>query len=281
MAAIDYNIRSVLNQMCPNAMLEGVMALAGGPTATAIFRMQHVSNMVSNPDVRIGQGVMIQDEIMRIEAFTDTSLILARGCADTIPQAHTDGAMIWFFDGWMGTDNQEYISGETIGVKALPTTVGGTSVPVDGVPPTQLIFNSRQVRPYAPGNMKANGDIWTTSHDITLAAPTLTLTWAHRDRKTQHDILVAHHEAGTGLEAGSSYTIRALSTTGTERAAYTGVTDETWAYTLAQAQTDYGITPGTGPAFVEGIIELKTVRDGFDSWSIYRIPFRVSNEVTP
>lgn len=280
MAALDYTIRGAINPMCPNAFLEGAMPLSADPISVSIFRMQHITrDLATTPDVRIGQGVMIQDEILKVLAFSDTALILARGCADTIPQEHTDGAMVWFFDGYTGTDQQEYTDGQIIGVKPLPTTLGGSSVAISGVPPTQLIFNSRQIRPYAPGKLRCDGQPWYTQATVDNANPALDFTWEHRNRISQHDVLVSHDEAGAALETDASYTIRVLSSTGTERAVYDSITDNNWSYTLTQAQTDYGITPGTGPAYIDGIIEIKTVRDGHDSWMLYQTPIRISSEI--
>lgn len=281
MAASDYNIRATINAMCPSAHLGAAMPLEVGPTTIAIEGMQHVSNTVDAPDLVVGMGVMIEDEIFRLEAFSPTSITLARGCADTIPQAHDDGALVWFFQNWTGTDGQEYLDGEIIGVKALPTTVGSNTVPVEGVPPNVITFNSRQIRPYAPGNVKLNGSPWFNTATLDLASTPLAVTWAHRDRVGQHDILVSHPEASTGPEAGTTYSLRVYNTSGTLKREVLDIAGTSWDYALVDAQADFGITAGTGPAFIDAYLTLETVRDGRLSWQSYRAPFKISNEITP
>ena len=192
MADLDYTTNTLINPMCPNAFLDAAMPLEVGPTTIGIFRMQHVSGGVDNPDLRVGMAVMCQDEIMRLDAFSDSSVTLSRGCADTIPQAHTDGAMLWFFGDWTGSDKIERLAGTTIGIKPLPLTTGGNTVPLAGVPPTSLVFNSRMIRPYAPGNVQCEGEPWFNDRALDLASTPLAFTWNHRDRVGQHDLLVGH-----------------------------------------------------------------------------------------
>lgn len=281
MADIDYIIRPDIQPMCPNAFLDAAMPLGVGPTTIGIFRMQHVGALPGTSDIVLGSAVMIQDEICRLDAFTDSSITVSRGCADTIPQEHSNGAMVWFFGDWTGTDQVEYLSGEVIGVKPLPTTVGGNTVPVAGIPPQRLIFNSRQARPYAPGKLECGGTPWYESHDITLAATPLDVSWTHRDRITQADVLVSHTEPSVGPEAGVTYRIDVFNASDTLLNTYDAASGTTWSYSLIDAQTDFGITAGLGPPFIEGYFTMTAVRDGLDSWQVYKAPFRVSNEITP
>lgn len=277
MAEADYTIRSGSSPMCPNAFLFGEVSEL--QTTIPIEKLQHVSEVTA--DIRSGMAIMVQDEIMRLESFTPTSITVSRGCADTIPQKHDDGAIVWFFDGWTGTDNKEYLANETIGVKALPSTVGGNTLPVTSVPPTRLIFNQRFYRPYPPGKLEVNTQPWFNMSTLNLASGDLNFTWVHRDRVTQNDALVSHTEASVGPEVGVTYTVRVYNTSDTLKATYDSLSGTSWAYTLLQAQSDFGITAGAGPAFIEGYVTVTASRSGLESWQLYKAPIRVSNEVTP
>ena len=277
MAASDYTIRSSAQAITPNAYLDG--AVTELQTVIPIENLQHVSEVTQ--DIREGMAIMIEQEIMRLESFTATSITVSRGCADTIPQPHVDSALVWFFDGWMGTDDREYLANETIGVKTLPYTVGGNIVAIAAVPPTRLTFNQRFARPYAPGNVKVNGTPWFNMSTLDLASGGLEFTWNHRDRITQNDSLVSHTEASVGPEVGVTYTARVYSTSGTLKATYDSLAGPSWTYTLLQAQSDFGITAGAGPSFIEGYVTLTASRSGLESWQLYKAPIRVSNEVTP
>lgn len=281
MADIDYTVRPDVQPMCPNAFLSAAMPTEVGPTTIGIFRMQHVGSVPGTSDLTVGMAVMIQDEIFRLDAFTDSSVTLSRGCADTIPQDHTNGAMLWFFGDWTGSDQVEYLSGEVIGIKPLPVTVGGNTVPLAGIPPQRLIFNSRQARPYAPGKLECDGTPWFDEHEISLATTPLDVTWTHRDRITQADVLVSHPEASVGPETDVSYTIKVYNASDTLLNTFDSLTGTTWSYSLVDAQADFGITAGLGPPFIEGYFTVAAVRDGLESWQVYKAPIRVSNEITP
>lgn len=281
MAAEDYTVRDGLFPMTPQAYITADMPQEAGNTVVPISAVQHV-NEVDDDEVFVGMACLMNEEILRLVAITETTATFARGCADTIPQFHKANSIVWFMDGWAGSDEREYLQGEVIGVKALPRTAGAVQVPIQGVPPNVLEFKGRQFRPYPPAGVLANGTHWGDTHIIGKTGAgidPLVLTWTHRDRITQHDRLVDHLEASIGPETGVTYTIQAYNASNTLRKEVTGITGDTWSYALADAQADYGITAGTGPASIPGYILLKAVRDGVDSWQIYRIPISITNEL--
>ncbi|RLM23672.1 hypothetical protein BIY29_10250 [Brenneria alni] len=153
----------------------------------------------------VGDALLIDDEIVRIDAIdaANGTLTVGRACADTVPQKHNGGAIIWFYDGWLESDNVDYLPGETISIRLLTTTANG---PLDAALATvqTLTLNQRQARPYPPGNVRING----VATLYIIASVAFTLTWAHRDRVVQGNNLVSHDEGNVGPEASTEYVIR-------------------------------------------------------------------------
>lgn len=274
MANSDYTTTSTSSPFCPNAQLDGAIT----PLQTTIPLKNLRTTGVD--EVLAGEAAMVNDEIIKIVSFTSTEMVVARGCADTIPQAHADNSRVWFFNDSFGYDGKEYAGSETVSVKILPKTAS-QQVPIENSPPEGLTFNFRFARPYAPGLVEVNGDPFTSVKTISPSASTLTLTWAHRDRVSQFDQLIDHLATSIGPEAGVTYTVKAhkASDNSVVRTT-TGITGASWAYPLATARSDFGITPGAVGAPVvltDGYLTLEAVRDGYTSWQKYRIDFKVSN----
>lgn len=275
MANSDYTTTATSSPFCPNAQLDGAI--------TALQTTIPIKNLRSTgvDEVLADEAAMIGGEIVKIVSFTSTEMVIARGCADTIPQAHADNTRVWFFNDSFGNDRREYAGSETVSVKLLPKTAS-QQVAVENSPPVALTFNFRFARPYAPGLVKVNGDPFTSVKTISPSADTLSLTWAHRDRVAQFDQLIDHLAASIGPEAGVTYTVKAhkASDNSVVRTT-TGIAGASWTYPLATARTDFGITAGAvGDPVVltDGYLTLEAVRDGYASWQKYRIDFKISNE---
>ncbi|EKA0070954.1 phage tail protein [Salmonella enterica] len=153
-----------------------------------------------------GDALLIDDEILRVDAVDmGTGILTAgRGCADTIPAAHDEGTLIWLIDGWLESDNIEYLPGEYVSVRLLTNTTGGSLAPELASEMT-LAMQERQARPYPPGDVRVGGMSTTI-----LPEDLFTLSWVHRDRLLQADNLVSHNEGSTGPEAGTQYRITLL-----------------------------------------------------------------------
>ena len=219
----------------------------------------------------VGEGVMLgTKEIGRLVSVASDHVVIARGCADTIPQSHAAGTPIWFFDDAIGAEDNpnDHAAGTTVGVKVLPTTVGGGQLALSASPPNALTFNYRFARPYPPGNFKINAKPWFAYLHINDSTPDAVLTWAHRDRVLQADQLVEHEAADVGPEAGTTYVVRVYNGSNVLKREVTGITGTTWTYTKAMAQTDLGVAPST-----PGYLTLHSVRDGLDSLQRYRADF--------
>lgn len=144
-------------------------------------------------DVSIGSAAIIDNEIVRIDAFDELNgtLTIARGCADTLPQTHNKDSFIWFFDSLFETDGIEYLKGEVVYVQQL-TQTNAETLSTNKAPIRALKFDARAARPYPPANLQVNGVITET---ISLKEQeTIVLTWLHRNKEIQQDNLIAYNE---------------------------------------------------------------------------------------
>lgn len=213
-------------------------------------------------EFRPGMAVLIDDEQLEFTSFDDVALIatVKRGVADTIPAAHEAGETIWLIDDELGADDTEYQDGETVYGKALTRT--STAVQSeDSATEVSLEVDQRLFRPYPPGDVKIDGvSIYSTS---VIAHNEPMLSWAHRDRKLQADVLVGHGEASVGPEPGTTYGVRIYAADGVTLLRDDDVGTVTdWTYTSALQTTDGSPT--------EVWIELESRRDGLGSFFRYR-----------
>lgn len=196
----------------------------------------------------------IDNEVVAVTAYSQTTglMTVARGCLDTIPVPHAAGARLWFPDLAMGSDNREYSPGETVRLKVL-TRSNGQQLALGDAFEDEVLISGRQGRPYPPGNLRVNGERFADGIEAT---GEVVLTWAHRDRLLQADVLLAHGEASVGPEAGTTYTVR-IYDGATEIRETTGITGTTWTYTYAMMDADGPIT--------DLKIAVESVRDGLVS----------------
>lgn len=257
----DYALRGA-GDLTPRAMLQ--TAVTQGTTR---FFINNYS-MIGGNFVGVGSAVMIDEEICKITAYDDGWLDLDRGCADTIPAAHAVGAMLWFFDNATGTDQVEYVAGETLSVKLLPTTTS-TRMVVSNSPPNQITFQGRAGRPYPPGKLQVNGNPFYTPFALALG-PSLNLTWAHRNRIIQADVLVGHQADSITPEEGTTYNVRIYNASNAMVREFTGITDAGLTYTRAQMITDFAVGSGLT---VPGYAIIESQRGAFKSLQTYRVDF--------
>lgn len=216
--------------------------------------------------VEVGDALQIGGEILSVLDIdrgldgVSGTLTVARGCVDTLPQAHSIGAKIFFTDEQYGSDRREYTAGETVSVKMLSVTSSQVLDPSLAAEDT-IDTVARQGRPYPPGNLKVNDARYGTAPAV---VGDVVLTWAHRDRLLQQDQLVGHEEASIGPEAGTTYVVRAYVDPGdlVPVRTVTGIAGATWTYTDAMAIVD-GIAGNV-------TFELESIRDGLTSFSKYR-----------
>lgn len=129
--------------------------------------------------------MQINDELMVINTLTEVGgnyeIEVGRAVLDTLPGDHPAGSSVLFWDEYGAGDEVQFADGETVNVK-LQTVVGSSVLPLEDAPELSLLFASRAVRPYPPGNLKINGGYYPEGIGGTAL---LSLTWAHRDRIQQ------------------------------------------------------------------------------------------------
>ena len=250
----EYEVR-VLGSFTGNAAISEAV----GPLDTVI----PYANPSSFDEENIGQALLLGDEIVRLDALDEDTLTatVARGTADTIPQAHLAGARLWTLDDDLISDQRAYDSGEAAFAKVL-TRTSTDALALDAAPELSVDVTARQGRPYPPAAVTVDGD---SIYGLVGEHVEPVLAWVERNRLTQGDHLVGHGEAGVVAEAGTTYTIRVFDPDDNLLRTEAGIAALTWTYDTAM-QGDDG-----GPSFVN--IELASVRDGIESYQHYR--FRV------
>lgn len=216
--------------------------------------------------VEDGMLIMIDDEIMQATAVTidadgvSGTIEITRGVLDTVPAQHAYEAPIFFLDGNVGSDNREYLSGETVSVKLLANT---SSAQLDeslaAVDSVALV--GRQARPYPPGAVFIinAASVWTPAFNGGAYSGNFSITWTHRDRLTQADQVVGHFDANVGPEAGTTYTLRFYNaTSGALIRTVSGITTNVRAFTSADTTLVGSMR-----------VELESVRDGLVSAQKY------------
>jgi hypothetical protein len=264
MSNLDYEIKASADITPKGTLSEAVSYL------TPDFEILTGSGF-DEVDVGVGSALMVDDEIVVITAVSEEVITVARGCADTIPAPHAANASVWFFGTRSGSDEKEYLAGETIGVKILMNTQS-LSMRIPNSPPNEITFVGRAAKPYPPGLVQANGLAWFNVTTLDSETDDLVLTWNHRDRLLQLDVLTGHNAGDIGPEPGTTYTLRAYTAANVLSRTISGITGKTITYTLGQAVDDLHLTPGID-ADVPGYLTLSSVRDGLESFQRYTIPF--------
>lgn len=230
----------------------------------------------------------IREEFVRIDEVDTLQrrIKVARGTLDTIPFQHFVGDLIWVttLDG--GSDWQRYAGTEEVDVKILPWTLGGGRFPIEDAPVDHVILNSRQTRPYAPGNVihtlasDPTERHWFTPTILTYTAnagetpDVFNLSWAHRDRILQADKAIAHQDGDIGPETGVSYTIEVFTPDGTLVRNETGIQGTSWRWAYQTAANDVKVEEAT-TGTVMATLRLHAVRNGYRSWEYYEIKVNV------
>lgn len=274
MAASDYERRG-RGDFCPAAKLaNGISYLTDSITVTDLVLV----DTEQAGDIYVGMSILIDEEILVITSMSGLTFGVGRGCCDTIPAQHGAGARVWFFERDIGSDNREYASGDTIGVKVMPFLASGASYPHENVEPKALTFNFRFLRPYPPGQMQVRSAGWWLNPILSALDPTLPLTWAHRHRVVQADQLVDHLQGNVGPEPGTTYHVEVYTDADVLVRTETGITGTSWAYTWSQAMSDFGAVETPVESILEGYMLVGSLREGFLSWQRYLIPFRLDTQ---
>ncbi len=235
-------------------------------------------NFAQFDPIQPGMAGLWDNEFVRIETVGVMGFTVKRGCADTLPQQHAPGSVIWLIDiGSMGSDRVERSAGETVGVKVSPFTIGGGSFPIGNAAPDAVTFNWRYFRPYNAAYMFANAARWYNVATLNDATGGVSLTWRDRNRVTQADQLLGHDDATMTPEAGATYTMRMYNAAGDLLREEPGITGNAFLYQHAKALHDSG---NIGAMFA-GTITFYAERQNLESLRGYAIPVQVYPSASP
>ena len=184
-------------------------------------------------------AALIDGEIVRVDAIDEDlkEITVARGCQDTVPQVHADGATLLFLDGYQTVDTREYIEGDEIHVRVLPRTATQL-YPFDTAADYLLPIVARHLKPLPPADLQVNGTPYGEVSNV--AGLDAVFTWVERNRLVQMDTLVGHNEATVAAEAGTTYNVRVMSGSTLVRET-TGIAVSTYTYSQADWVADGSI----------------------------------------
>ncbi len=203
--------------------------------------------------VAVGSLASIGDEIVRVDAIAGNTLTIGRGCLDTVPQAHADGAPVVFFDDFSDSDVVERSAGDLISVK-LKTETGRGELDEAEAPTDTVMFASRAIRPYRNAKIEPAGPVDATGLSI------IPVTWARRNRLTEAAPL-AWTDPDQTPEAGQTTTLTLTDPAGVVVHAYTGI-----------AGTSHAVSKADFGELGQGYIVVSSERDGRVAWRSYSIP---------
>ncbi|MBB2778323.1 UNVERIFIED_ORG: lysophospholipase L1-like esterase [Comamonas terrigena] len=195
-APADYAVVSDPGDFCPGGLLaEGISA-----TDTSITLEAGAHDMVH---VAVGTAALLGDEVVRIDAVDAAAgaISIGRGCADTVPTPHAAGTLLLCYEGLGSTDPTAILPGMTVDAKILTRTGSGT-LDATAAGNTAVLFDQRSERPYPPADLMINGQRYP--YEIT---GDVMLSWSHRDRVAQDDVLVDSLQPSIGPEPGTTYTV--------------------------------------------------------------------------
>lgn len=171
-AGAGYAEESTLD-FCPSATLKAEI----GYLDTAF----EVENIAEFDLLKANDRIQLDNELMAFVSFDDVTNILTvkRGIADTVPAKHNANARIYGWDNYSGLDKTEYLSGESVAMKAL-TLTGSDILKLSEATAHSINCSARAIRPYPPANVKFN-DVYYPEN----LTGQFTVTWAHRNRLQQ------------------------------------------------------------------------------------------------
>ena len=254
-----YETTVAVANFAPYAVLSE--AISKDPTATTLTMPLDYSLYRVAP----GSLLVVGEEIMRVASMTDdegiVSVVVGRGCLDTVPAAHDAGAAVLFWSNAIARPIAEFTAGETQSIKLLTRTSSSTLKPSQATADS-ITFDSRAIRPYPAGNFKIN-DSYVDGGDFVADS---VFTWTDRDRTLQTsanpEIFI---DGDVGPEAGTSYLFRIEAFGGGESLGVYSETDLGTAKT--HTVTDIDDAPSSA-SYVEFYVVPE--RDGYEAWQSYR-----------
>ncbi|TCB31954.1 hypothetical protein E0H86_05905 [Acinetobacter sp. ANC 4635] len=237
---------------CPSATLKTAI----GYLDTAF----EVENIAEFDLLKANDRIQLDDELLAFVSFDATTHILTvkRGVADTVPTKHIANARIYGWDNYSGLDSTEYLSGETVAIKAL-TLTGSDILDLSEAMAHSVNCSARAIRPYPPANVKIGGVYYPTD-----VAASIVLTWVDRNRVQQTGgSILGYFDAGVTVESGVTYKLIVYAIDASN------VQTEFFNQNVGAVNT-YTVDLSTAPATaVKFRIVLKSVRSTYESYQSF------------
>jgi hypothetical protein len=187
-------------------------------------------------------------------AFT---LTVKRGAWDTVPAAKAAGVAVVFYGDLGALEDDIQTAADSIDVKLQTVTTRGV-LAIGDAPADTVVFNSRPIRPYPPGNLQVDGDYQTSPPS---SVDGYALTWEHRDRLDLPAL--GHIQDGPALpEVGTTYLVRVEALDG-DLDVLSTLTSENVGDDLTYTWVPVAAPAGTFAAR----FSVASVRDGYESWT--------------
>lgn len=237
-------------------------ALSVEAISSGVALANYVGSRTPQPGmfVWIGSGTPSTSELAVVVSVA-TTITLRRGVLDTVPRAWPAGTQVWLLDPDSDvTDPDIRLAGQNAQYKLIPSSpnnrLNESWAPIYGV-----TLDNRQHRPYRPANVRINGDYWPTE-----ALLPLVIGFSRRNRLTEEPVVRAWTDADVTPESGQTVTATLYRVdTGAILAQATGVT---------------GATASLTSTYRGGVrLELKSVRDGLDSYQTFSHTFTLVDPV--
>lgn len=203
------------------------------------------------------RAALIGDEWVSVEGIEpNATLVVRRGCMDSIPTAHAVGQRLWVpgIDD-LGIPNQLFALGLSANIKLVPSGPMGT-LPLKDAPQQNISFQGRQGCPLPPANIKIDGKHWP---EAVAASESVTISWANRNRLNQIETrLVDWYQGSITPERNQTTVIEVLGTTGPTT------------YEIAVGETSFDI-PHPGGERTQ--VRVYSQRSGIESFLVFEHSF--------
>lgn len=259
----DYVQVEGMAEFTPTAELDGAI---GRTDVTANYTAQN------GFAPSVGDYVYIDSEAIEITSIDTGTLTIGmrRGVMDTIPEAHADGSEIWQWSGIHGFTSVEtdYTTGEQTYVRYIgKSAVDETGL--DSAETQSLTHRSRWFLPWPPANVTINTEYFPAETDANI-----TVEWVGRNRLQQTAGLVGWDEAHIAPEAGATYQIDFIDDdTDTVIHSESGIV-------MGGSGASVNFDASTGD-MTRCRVEIKAVRDSFDSWQTFVHAFDLTGVELP
>lgn len=152
-------------------------------------------------DVTVGFYGEWEDEIVKVVYLDYNIAIINRGCLDTVPTDHASGTTIFFCQDNQAFSDYQYLEGDEVLTKLRPRSLGRL-LDIDEATENTTLMTNRAAKPYAPGNVKINGQ----AYPAVISGP-ISITWSHRSRLLQTADIVIQSDGDIGPETGTEYRV--------------------------------------------------------------------------